>query len=367
MEKKGCWSIAGRIAALFCVLALLFSAVPLAFAEDNGDANVYEATPSINVTQTMRASTRLPGAEVIFDFQIKNGDAVTAPGVELIGTADPSIVFDRVWQSTGRLKEDITATTFDAGLSNLGPGKEATVTVFAHIKPNAVPGTGVISIATATWVAGGRTFGRHDSNLVSFYIAQPAAPAAPAPAPQPTPFDRISAFTSTPDNWYFQETGHSLSYGFLGYWLNHNGPAILGFPLSEELTENGRVVQYFERGKLEYWPENPQPYTVLISDLGRQLYQPTPPVPAGPNVPGHTYFAQTGHWLNSPFLEYWQANGGLVVFGYPIREPEEVNGMLVQVFERARFEYHPENAGTPYAVQLGLLGREQLMTRGLVQ
>ena len=29
-----------------------------------------------------------------------------------------------------------------------------------------------------------------------------------------------------------------------------------------------------------------------------------------------------------------------------------------QHFERARFELHPENAGTPYEVLLGLLGRE---------
>ncbi|HET8630995.1 MAG TPA: hypothetical protein VFL91_26545 [Thermomicrobiales bacterium] len=34
----------------------------------------------------------------------------------------------------------------------------------------------------------------------------------------------------------------------------------------------------------------------------------------------------------------------------------------VQYFERARFEYHPENAGTPYEVLLGLLGREQYLT-----
>lgn len=28
----------------------------------------------------------------------------------------------------------------------------------------------------------------------------------------------------------------------------------------------------------------------------------------------------------------------------------------VQYFERARLEYHPQYAGTPYEVQLGLLG-----------
>jgi hypothetical protein len=32
--------------------------------------------------------------------------------------------------------------------------------------------------------------------------------------------------------------------------------------------------------------------------------------------------------------------------------------MVVQYFERARFEYHPEAAGTPGEITLGLLGAE---------
>ena len=35
----------------------------------------------------------------------------------------------------------------------------------------------------------------------------------------------------------------------------------------------------------------------------------------------------------------------------------------VQYFERARFEYHPENAGGENEVLLGLLGREQYLAR----
>jgi hypothetical protein len=34
------------------------------------------------------------------------------------------------------------------------------------------------------------------------------------------------------------------------------------------------------------------------------------------------------------------------------------NGRPVQYFERNRFEYHAENAGTRYEVLLGLLGRQ---------
>ncbi len=39
---------------------------------------------------------------------------------------------------------------------------------------------------------------------------------------------------------------------------------------------------------------------------------------------------------------------------------EDGNTYLVQYFERARFEYHPEHKGTPYEVQLGQFGRRVL-------
>src|SRR5687767_12560326 len=74
------------------------------------------------------------------------------------------------------------------------------------------------------------------------------------------------------------------------------------------------------------------------------------------------YFSQTGHHLSNRagFLDYWRANGGLLLFGYPLTEEIAENGRVVQYFERARFEYHPEAGGTPQLVQLGLVGREAL-------
>lgn len=76
------------------------------------------------------------------------------------------------------------------------------------------------------------------------------------------------------------------------------------------------------------------------------------------------FFPETGHTVSGKFLEYWQANGGLPVYGYPITEaqseldPETGKFFLTQWFERNRFELHPENAGTKYEVLLGLLGKD---------
>ena len=78
---------------------------------------------------------------------------------------------------------------------------------------------------------------------------------------------------------------------------------------------------------------------------------------AGPQV---VYFPLSGHHLDNRygFLDYWRANGQVLRFGYPVTEVIEEEGRPVQYFERARMEYHAENAGTPYAVLLGLLARE---------
>ena len=65
------------------------------------------------------------------------------------------------------------------------------------------------------------------------------------------------------------------------------------------------------------------------------------PLALGEVVPEYHYFPQTGHWLGHGFLHYWSQFGDLPTFGYPISEEVVENGLTVQYFERARFEWHP--------------------------
>lgn len=71
--------------------------------------------------------------------------------------------------------------------------------------------------------------------------------------------------------------------------------------------------------------------------------------------------------IGGRFLEFWEENGGLEVFGYPltsVRAQSTDDGtFLTQYFERARFEQHPENE-PPYDVLLGRLGVERLQALG---
>lgn len=68
------------------------------------------------------------------------------------------------------------------------------------------------------------------------------------------------------------------------------------------------------------------------------------------------YSSASGHSIGGAFLAFYNANGGLRVFGLPLTDELVEGGLTVQYFERQRFEYHPEAAGTPYEVQLSLLG-----------
>ena len=76
------------------------------------------------------------------------------------------------------------------------------------------------------------------------------------------------------------------------------------------------------------------------------------------------YFRETNHNLGGSFRSYWIANGGLAIFGFPITEEfteissTDGKAYKVQYFERARFEHHPDNAGTRFEVLLGLLGKQ---------
>ncbi len=86
-------------------------------------------------------------------------------------------------------------------------------------------------------------------------------------------FDPIQPFPDSPDRRYFKETGHSLSSGFKKYWDDNNGLNTFGFPISEELTESGLDVQYFERGRLEYHPELPEGKRITLGRLGEELLE----------------------------------------------------------------------------------------------
>jgi hypothetical protein len=70
------------------------------------------------------------------------------------------------------------------------------------------------------------------------------------------------------------------------------------------------------------------------------------------------YFSATGHYLRGAFRSFWERNGGLGIFGYPLTEEyiRKSDKRIVQYFERARLELTVR--GNQAIVDLGRLGIE---------
>lgn len=173
--------------------------------------------------------------------------------------------------------------------------------------------------------------------------------------------------TSQGERCFLAETGFCVRGRFQAYWEAHGGLALNGYPISaefNEVLEDGRpyAVQYFERTRLEYHPEiRDTTAQVLVGQFGRRVHPPDPSA-----IPDATqiWFPQTGHNVPTDFYRYWSDGGGLAQFGLPLTEPfmqrlEDGKTYQVQYFERARFEWHPENPA-PYAILLGQFGRMML-------
>ncbi|HOU12167.1 MAG TPA: hypothetical protein PKZ84_03560 [Anaerolineae bacterium] len=66
---------------------------------------------------------------------------------------------------------------------------------------------------------------------------------------------------------YFPETGHTVSYAFLDFFKTNGGVDIFGYPITEMHFEEGQIVQYFQRLKMQWQPNDPAT-TVVIGNLG---------------------------------------------------------------------------------------------------
>jgi hypothetical protein len=179
-----------------------------------------------------------------------------------------------------------------------------------------------------------------------------------------------SAQTPSGNCRYFNQTGHWVCNEFLEFYDTRGGLEIFGYPLTEAFDDPrlGMRVQYFQRARMEWHPRNPEPYTVQLGLLVEELGYRFPPLPAGripsPNSLFHHYFPETKHVVSYAFLDYFREMGGLDIFGYPRSEFMYENGYIVQYFQRARMEWHPEAIYGP-KMRLANLGEIHIERFGL--
>jgi hypothetical protein len=111
----------------------------------------------------------------------------------------------------------------------------------------------------------------HPSNPVPYQVqlgllidemgyAFPPVPAGQIPAPD------------DPENHYFPETQHVVSYAFLDAYREKGGLDIFGYPRSEFMYEDGKVVQYFQRARME-WDRSSVQQPISLTNIGEMYLQ----------------------------------------------------------------------------------------------
>lgn len=200
------------------------------------------------------------------------------------------------------------------------------------------------------------------------------------------------------DQRCFPETQQCIRGRFRQYWEQHGGLPVFGYPVSPQQPGQTYVQQWFERARFELHPQNPAPYDVLLARLGDQRLQQLgvdwrTDFPSGRGAPDEDCldFSQTNQSVCNKryqagqciggclinFRHYWETHGlefdgrpgtsyaeSLALFGLPLSsayiDMDATGGrVMVQWFERVRFEWHPNNP-EEFRVLLGRLGVEVL-------
>jgi len=175
-----------------------------------------------------------------------------------------------------------------------------------------------------------------------------------------------------PRTVFISETGQTIDGVFLDQWRAGGGVNAYGYPITAELTENDRVVQYYEYARFEYVPEDPDGIVVHLGNIGEEL-KPVTVFRTMPNLSGSggsagtlaylanetrawiplsdaagtqldndtgTFVPETGHSVQHGFKDFWETTGGAAYLGNPISEEfQGARGVRYQVFERGKLAW----------------------------
>jgi hypothetical protein len=146
---------------------------------------------------------------------------------------------------------------------------------------------------------------------------------------------------------YFPETGHVVSGEFLEFYNRTPEAKLLyGDPITDAFVDPqyGMLVQYFQKVRFQVNEDKPLELRVTLSHLGKFTYQPGQQRIVSVNSNACRTFSETTDQFNIcyAFLDFFLAHGGVTQFGYPLSNLESHEGRIMQYFQKARFEWHPE-------------------------
>lgn len=70
----------------------------------------------------------------------------------------------------------------------------------------------------------------------------------------------------------YAETGFAVCFAFLEFFDQYGGVAQFGYPISGFEYHENKLVQYFEKARIEWQPWKPEGQRVVVSDLGRVYF-----------------------------------------------------------------------------------------------
>ena len=175
---------------------------------------------------------------------------------------------------------------------------------------------------------------------------------------------------SAPRTVYIPETGHTVDGVFLDVWREWGGASAFGNPITPELEENGRIVQYYQYARFEYVPDDPNGQVVHFGQIGRELKPTTvfrskpqlwttgeqnglaqiadelrawAPVTGSdariPDSPTRRYIAESQHTVQNGFKDFWEATGEAGYLGNPVTEEFQRDDATYQIFERGKLSW----------------------------
>jgi hypothetical protein len=154
--------------------------------------------------------------------------------------------------------------------------------------------------------------------------------------------ERSSAIAQSATVQFFPETGHHVRGDYLRFYKSVPNPSLVfGYPITEQITsKDGKTVQYFQRARFELRTDLPENQRVQLAPVGQALYQPANQLKLN-NTAGCELFP-TGYAVCFAFLDFFRTNGGAAQFGNPISPFEFHENLIVQYFEKARFEWRAD-------------------------
>ena len=154
-----------------------------------------------------------------------------------------------------------------------------------------------------------------------------------------------AASAQTPEPQEFPGSSYTVTGEFLTFYRSLPDPYVmLGLPINDAEIDpvTGRLMQYFQRGRLELNPDASLGEQVQFSKIAELQYiaggQLAPVRNSGPTCRSFP----TGHNVCYGFLQFYEQYQGDKYFGNPISDVELANGRMVQYFENVRLEWRGE-------------------------